>query len=154
MVPLQDVSPSLEDRVRASTISGAITGATLGLVFRGPRNVIPGTIMFSLFGWGGQRAHNWLDQKHAAAIDKEKKMKEEGREEENVLQKFAKSKWSPMSELSDEEYERMVGEKILAVEVDIAMIDDKIKKLRKQQEEMALQQQKEKLQEKPQEKPS
>ena len=81
-------------------------------------------------------------------------MKEEGREEENVLQKFAKSKWSPMSELSDEEYERMVGEKILAVEVDIAMIDDKIKKLRKQQEEMALQQQKEKLQEKPQEKPS
>ncbi|KAF1957971.1 hypothetical protein CC80DRAFT_470109 [Byssothecium circinans] len=143
LIPRHDLIPTSEDRVRASTISGAVTGAALGLLFRGPRNVIPGTIMFSLFGWGGQHGYNWLDERNSVAWREDAKMREEGREKENFMQRLAKSKWSPMSALSDEEYERLVGEKILAVEANIALIDERIEGLRKQQKESKAQKLKE-----------
>ncbi|KAF2646427.1 hypothetical protein P280DRAFT_464649 [Massarina eburnea CBS 473.64] len=143
IIPRHDLIPTSEDRIRASTISGALTGATLGLLFRGPRNVVPGTIMFTLFGWGGQHGYNWLDSRNTVAVEEEQRMREEGVPKENLLQRVTKSKWSPMSLLSDEEYERLIGEKILIVETDIALIDDKIEGLRKQQKEMEAQRQKE-----------
>ncbi|KAF2252179.1 hypothetical protein BU26DRAFT_516867 [Trematosphaeria pertusa] len=143
--PRHDLNPSREDRVRASTISGAITGFSLGFLFRGPRNVIPGTIMFTLFGWGGQHAYNYLDKRNSDVIRKEQEMREQGevKEQLNWLQRVAKSKWSPMSILTDEEYERMMNEKLLAVEAEIALIDEKIEGLRKKQNDMEAQKQKE-----------
>lgn len=48
------------------------------------------------------------------------------------MDKIAKSRWSPMQVLSDEDYEKVMQEKLLRVEADIAMIDDKIAALRKQ----------------------
>lgn len=63
-------------------------------------------------------------------------MKEEGRVKENWLQKLAKKNWSPMSVLTDEDYEKMMNEKILSVEAEIAIIDEKIEQFRKQQKEL------------------
>lgn len=40
------------------------------------------------------------------------------------------SKWSPLKKLSDAEYVDMMGEKILRVEADIALIDEHIEKLK------------------------
>ena len=37
-------------------------------------------------------------------------------------------KWSPMKVLSDEEYERMLQEKLLRVEAEIAVLDEKIER--------------------------
>lgn len=56
------------------------------------------------------------------------------------MDKIAKSWWSPMQVLSDEDYEKMMQEKLLRVEADIAMIDDKIAALRKQAVEREVQQ--------------
>ena len=128
--------PTSQDRIRASAISGAFTGFTLGFLFRGPRNVIPGTIMFSLFGWAGQRAYNMLDERNTVAVRMEEERAAGTREQApTLMQRMAKSKWSPLSVLTDEEYEKMMGERLLSVEADIALIDDKIEGLRKQQKE-------------------
>lgn len=43
------------------------------------------------------------------------------------------SKWSPLRKLSDEEYENFISEKMLKVEAEIALIDDKIAELREEE---------------------
>jgi len=142
LLPRTDLGPSPSQRVFASTISGGSTGCILALLVRGPRNAIPATIMFSLYGYGGQLAYNWLDAKNSKVVKTAQSMKEKGQEEVPFLQKIAKSKWSPMSVLNDDEYERLMGEKLLRVEAEIALIDDKIEGLRKKQEELNAQKKK------------
>jgi len=70
-------------------------------------------IFFSLFGGAGQLVANAIDwtPKDPAAGG------------------FLKSKWSPVTFLSDEEYEKILEEKLLRVEVEIAIVDDNIKEL-------------------------
>ena len=43
-------------------------------------------------------------------------------------------RWSPLKQLSDEEYIHKMDEKILRVDADIALIDERITKLREQQQ--------------------
>ncbi|EMD87946.1 hypothetical protein COCC4DRAFT_143191 [Bipolaris maydis ATCC 48331] len=132
--PRDDLNPSPSDKVRASTIAGGSTGFTLGFLFRGPRNVIPGTLVFSLVGWLGQCGYNYLDARNSGQLQElaELRAKGEERPKESLMHKIAKSRWSPMQVLTDEDYEKMMQEKLLRVEADIAMIDDKIAALRKQ----------------------
>lgn len=142
-----DLNPTLSDKVRASTIAGAFTGFNLGLLFRGPQNVIPGTIMFSLFGWAGQHGYNYLDARNSAELLDQAQLRAsgDGKPKETLMHKFAKSKWSPMSVLTDEQYANMLQEKLLKVEAEIAIIDDRIENFRKealeQQRVKALQEQ-------------
>jgi hypothetical protein len=133
MHPRDDLNPTLSDRVEASTIAGAFTGFSIGLLLRGPRNVIPGTIMFTLFGWGGQQGYNYLDKENSQEIRERAALRATGddRPKETLVQKFAKSKWSPMSVLTDEQYEDMLQEKLLKVEAEIAIIDDRIESVKK-----------------------
>ncbi|KAL5408897.1 hypothetical protein PMIN03_006298 [Paraphaeosphaeria minitans] len=135
LLPAPDHDPSHSDRIRASTISGAATGFSLGFLFRGPRNVIPGTIMFSLFGFGGQHAYEWLDARKSGKAREQMAMKERGEVGETFMQRIAKSKWSPMKVLSDEEYEEMMRERILKVDVEIALLKDSIEALKKEKED-------------------
>jgi len=73
-------------------------------------------------------------------VGREKERAEGKREmEPTLMQRVAKSRWSPMSILTDEEYEKMMGERLLRVEADIALIDDKIEGLRKEQKELDVQ---------------
>jgi hypothetical protein len=48
-----------------------------------------------------------------------------------LAQRLAESKWIPLRTLSDEEYRGMLGEKLLSVEAEIALLDDKIAELEK-----------------------
>jgi hypothetical protein len=48
-----------------------------------------------------------------------------------LVQRLAESKWIPLRTLSDEEYRGMLGEKLLSVEAEIALLDDKIAELEK-----------------------
>jgi hypothetical protein len=48
-----------------------------------------------------------------------------------LAQRMAESKWIPLRTLSDEEYRGMLGEKLLSVEAEIALLDDKIAELEK-----------------------
>lgn len=80
--------------------------------------------MFSLFGFGGQYIFNMLDKSHTAAANAEPRP--------NFWQRAAKSKWTPFTVLSDAEYQTMLEEKMFKVDVELALIDDRIKALREQ----------------------
>jgi hypothetical protein len=56
-------------------------------------------------------------------------------DEEQRGRSWFSSPWSPLQKLSDEEYVSMMQEKILRVDADIALIDDRIAKLREKQQE-------------------
>ncbi|AEO57867.1 hypothetical protein MYCTH_2304576 [Thermothelomyces thermophilus ATCC 42464] len=107
--------PSPSDKIKASTVAGGVAG-TFGGMLRGPRNIIPGAIVFSLLGAGGQGIANW----RAARVDDAGPKPEKG----------FWSSWSPIKQLSDADYENILEEKLLRVEADIALIDDRIKELR------------------------
>jgi len=91
--------------------------------------------MFTLFGFGGQHAYNFLDRRNSEEVRRREVLREEGKTDETWLQRVAKSKWSPVKVLSDEEYKRMMQEKLLGVEASIALIDERIEELRKKQME-------------------
>ena len=90
--------------------------------------------MFSLFGFGGQHAYEWLDARRTGKAREEREMKEKGESKETFMQRLGKSKWSPMRTLSDEEYEEMMRERILKVDVEIALLKDRIEALKKEKE--------------------
>jgi len=143
--PRTDLNPTTSDKVRASALAGGLTGFNLGLLFRGPRNVIPGTIMFTFFGWAGQHGYNYLDARNSSEI--QERAGGEVKPKENFMQKIAKSKWSPMQVLTDDDYENMMQEKLLRVEAQIAVIDDKIDVLKKQAFELETQRKMKEMQE-------
>ena len=83
--------------------------------------------MFTLFGYLGQSLYNILDARHtqqtrSAAIER--------KDTTSLWRRVANSKYSPMKVLSDEEYEKILREKLLRVEAEIAVIDDDIEKLK------------------------
>jgi hypothetical protein len=45
------------------------------------------------------------------------------------LQWMADSKWIPLRSLSDQEYRGMLSEKLLSIEAELALLDDKIEEL-------------------------
>ncbi|SPO02955.1 uncharacterized protein DNG_05636 [Cephalotrichum gorgonifer] len=104
------------DKVKASALAGCTAG-TVGGLLRGPRNIIPGAIMFTIFGAAGQGLANKLDQWSTA---------ETGDEGSSWL----RSKYSPLRKLTDQEYEDFMAEKMLKVEADLALIDDKVAELK------------------------
>lgn len=78
---------------------------------------MPGAIVFTLFGAAGQGIANKLS---------EWKVAQRGEEGSSWL----RSKYSPLRKLTDEEYESFIGEKMLKIEAEIALIDDKISELK------------------------
>ncbi|OAA67073.1 hypothetical protein SPI_01649 [Niveomyces insectorum RCEF 264] len=108
------------DKVKASALGGASAGFVGGLL-RGPRNVLPALAVCSLFGAGGQAVVNALPsptQNGGAAKTS-----------------WLDSKWIPVEHLSDEEYAKLINDKMLRLKVEMAMIDDNIAKLKAAKEE-------------------
>ena len=89
--------------------------------------MLPGMVMFALFGAAGQTLYNKADARNS-------ELAEQG--PDNTKKSWLDSKWSPMRVLSDSEYENMLREKLLKVNVEIAMVDDSIEALRAQEKEM------------------
>ena len=81
----------------------------------GPRNILPGILVFSALGAGG----SYMTQKLS---DKEVEPKPKS--------SWLDSKWSPMKRLTDKEYEEKLEEKILRLEAEIAIIDENIESLK------------------------
>jgi hypothetical protein len=75
--------------------------------------------MFSLYGAGGQAVSNWMDAKRAARAAESPSTQSNG----------FWSRWSPLKRLSDQDYEKILEERLLGVEADIAMVDDHIREL-------------------------
>lgn len=47
-----------------------------------------------------------------------------------LVNRIADSKWTPIRTLSDEQYKDMLRDKLMGVDVEISLIDDKLKELR------------------------
>lgn len=119
------------DKVKASTVAGGVAGMVGGVLRKylcaivrdvllttrkgGPKNIVPGIICFSVFGGAGQLLVNVIGWKPST---------------ESATEGFLKSKWSPVTFLADEDYQKILEEKLLRVEVEIAIVDDNIKELR------------------------
>ena len=95
--------------------------------------MLPGGIMFSIFGFVGQHVYNIAFDKSAAAPDST----ENAGKEMNVFERFAQRKWSPFSILTDEEYVTMLDEKLLRVNAELAVVDDRIAELKIMEKESA-----------------
>lgn len=47
------------------------------------------------------------------------------------MQRMADSKWIPLRSLSDQEYKSMLSEKLLSIDAEIALLDEKMEELEK-----------------------
>lgn len=107
---------------REELIYSGLAGSFSGLVggaFRGRANILPGAIAMGLVGIGGQLGYNALSLAE---------MKE--RDRRPLLDRLSDSKWWPLKTLSDEEYEHDLTEKLIAIEAEVSMIDDRLKALK------------------------
>ncbi|KYK61850.1 hypothetical protein DCS_02994 [Drechmeria coniospora] len=106
------------DRVQASAVAGSATGAIAGLM-RGPPKILPAMVLWGVFGAGGQLVANRINTRDSKPA--------------NERGSWLGGRWSPLKKMSDGEYVQMMEEKILKVEADIALIDDRIAELRAEQ---------------------
>lgn len=84
--------------------------------------------MWSLFGCMGQVTYNSFSARPAEQQPKEKFWK-----------RMAEKSWSPVTFMSNEEYVEILREKMLKVDVEVAVLDDKIAALQKQQNDEGVQ---------------
>ncbi|KAI9765744.1 MAG: hypothetical protein M1840_007178 [Geoglossum simile] len=82
--------------------------------------------MFSIFGLVGQTIYNFADARHSEMQQSGSKTLQKKSMWENLLS----SGWSPVKALSDREFERMLEEKLLRLDAEIALIDEDIAKLK------------------------
>ena len=106
--------------------------------------------MFTLYGWAGQHVYNFLDKRNSAELREQ--AQPDYKPKGTLMQRFAQSKWSPMSVLTDEQYEEMLQERLLKVEAEIAIIDERIEDVKKvameEEAQRALKEQQDKLESK------
>ncbi|KAJ9244471.1 hypothetical protein DTO271D3_4019 [Paecilomyces variotii] len=114
-----DASP--KERAYTSAISGGVAGGAVTRLMGG--RLVPGVVIFSMLGYLGQSSYNAIDRWQAQRA-------QEG-PSKPFLQRLADSKWVPLKALSDEDYKHMLSEKLLNIEAEIALIDDKIQDLEK-----------------------
>lgn len=94
---------------------------------RGPKNVLPGLVVFASAGYVGQRIYDALDERKM----EEMRLEENGKKGNGET--WTNSKWVPWKKLTDDEYEGMLKERLLKVDAEIAILDDKLQVLREQQ---------------------
>lgn len=84
--------------------------------------------MWGIVGLGGQYAYNVADAWHTRDVLEASQMTNRP----SLLDRAFRSRWNPIKKLSNEEYERLLNGKLLAVEVELAIVDEEIEKLEKQ----------------------
>ncbi|QKX58263.1 uncharacterized protein TRUGW13939_05384, partial [Talaromyces rugulosus] len=110
-----------KDRVYASAVSGGLSGGIVTRLMGG--KFTPGLVLFSLFGYVGQKTWNFVERRQ---------QENEGKGPKPILQRMAESKWVPLRSLSDDEFRNLLNEKLLSIEVDISLLDEKIQSLERE----------------------
>ncbi|KOS16785.1 hypothetical protein ESCO_004650 [Escovopsis weberi] len=108
---------SSSDKIQASAVGGSAAGAMAGLI-RGPARILPAMAVWGVLGATGQLVANRLSRREPKA----KKNEDDS--------SWLRSRWSPLKKLTDDEYIKLMEDKIFKVDVDIALIDDRIAELR------------------------
>ena len=82
--------------------------------------MIPGLLVFSVFGFLGQGAYNSLDARQASAESSDT----------SVWNRLMDSPFSPLKKLSNDEYEDLMKERLIRIEAEISLIDDEVATLK------------------------
>lgn len=93
--------------------------------------------MFAIFGYVGQWGFNWADGRHSERVAIAAEAESNNKRKLGFWERVAEMKWSPMKTLSDEEYANMLREKMLAVDAQIALVDEEVERLRKEEQGIA-----------------
>ncbi|KAL4889499.1 hypothetical protein BDV59DRAFT_205173 [Aspergillus ambiguus] len=111
---------SSQQRAYVSALSGGIAGGGVTRIMGG--RLLPGVVVFSLLGYLGQSTYNAIDSWQ---------MEQANTPSKPIMQRIADSKWIPLRNLSDDEYRGILNEKLLSIEAEMALIDEKIEQLEK-----------------------
>ncbi|KAI8966782.1 hypothetical protein F5Y11DRAFT_3460 [Daldinia sp. FL1419] len=103
------------DRIMSCGVAGGVAGMVGGM-FRGPRNILPGMLVF---GTGTTIGASIVQL-----------VRSQPKDDTKAKSSWFDSKWSPLKRLSDKEYEEKLEEKILRINAEISIIDDNIASLR------------------------
>ena len=123
-------TPDDAEKLRASVIAGAVAGGTTGLLFMGRSNFLPGIVMFALFGGGGQMAvSRW------GAGDEEEEGHDQTARRGRAWRWLGERSWVPFRMLGDEEYAGMLREKMMRVDAEVELLDEKLAALEKEEKE-------------------
>jgi len=114
-----DDNASPNERAYGSAIAGGLAGG--GVTWALYRRFVPGVVVFSLLGYLGQRSYNAVDEWH---------LRNDKRPSKPLGQQIVESRLMPIRALSDEQYKKMLSEKLLSVDAEIALLDEKLEKLR------------------------
>ncbi|KAJ8069217.1 hypothetical protein OCU04_002883 [Sclerotinia nivalis] len=120
------IYPTPQEKALSTALAASLAGATGGIL-RGPKNVLPGFVVFGAVGYVGQRIYDAVDERKM-----EEMRLEEGGKKGNG-ESWISSKWVPWKKLTDDEYEGMLKERLLKVDAEIAILDDSLRALREQQ---------------------
>ncbi|KAM5487458.1 hypothetical protein MaudMau93_004543 [Microsporum audouinii] len=109
------------ERIYSSVAAGGLSGGAVNWAVN--RRFLPGLVACSILGFVGQYSYNKLEERQT-------RLESEPASSKTWAERIADSRWVPIKNLSDEQYKNMLQEKLLGVDVEIALIDDKLKALR------------------------
>jgi hypothetical protein len=79
-------------------------------------NILPGAAMIGLIGLAGQSSYHLFSEAQRPEPSRRR----------SVMQRLTESGWVPLKALSDQQYEEMLQQKLLKIDVELSMIDEKI----------------------------
>ncbi|KAJ8656684.1 hypothetical protein O0I10_007531 [Lichtheimia ornata] len=112
-----------------STLAGATTGGLLSAVYRGPKGVIPGAIIFgticgvfqSMYSAGNQWRQNAIIKANSDRLNPSPSTSK------NVFEEFSLPSWVPIRTISDEEYSELLDTRLKTLDDEMRDIEHKLK---------------------------
>lgn len=121
----REVSIERQTTYRQDLLCSTVGGTAAGLIagsLRGRANILPGAIIWGVAGLAGQ-----------ASATTVARLADQPGDSRPLLDVLADKPWWPLKRLSDADYENETREKLIAVEAEIALIDEKIDSIRQSQ---------------------
>ena len=123
-----------------------MSGGLVGILARGRRSIIPGALTFSILGYLGHTANsafgakqlfveNEIPQARALASETDIVRRDDDQPKDNLLQRMARSKWSPMTVVSDQEHRRILLRRKEETDNEIKAINRSIEELKQEGED-------------------
>ena len=102
----------------------------MGAISRGRHNVLPGATVFGMIGYVGQRSYAGLDslrsKGHVAPNDASSQWTR------SLWQQIPSARWTFLKALSDDDYKRLLANKILVIDSELVSIEENIQTFRSQ----------------------
>ncbi|KAI8148039.1 hypothetical protein BJV82DRAFT_594381 [Fennellomyces sp. T-0311] len=123
---LKDSETRDRDDLVSSTLAGATTGGLLSAVFRGPKGVLPGSVMFGIICAAGQTVYTMGNRwRQDAILDA---ASPSGLPQKSIWESFSLPTWVPIRMLSDQEYEEMLDTRLKTLEMEVKEIEQELRK--------------------------